>query len=161
MNLEEKVLSLPGLAEWRQRFRSTGQRLVVTNGCFDLLHLGHVSYLQSARAYGDALLVGVNGDQSVRELKGNARPINSETDRARVLAALQAVSAVCIFPEKTATRFLSEAQPDIYVKGGDYTLSSLNQEERHAVESHGGTIRIIPFVPGKSTSALLEKISRL
>jgi rfaE bifunctional protein nucleotidyltransferase chain/domain len=94
-------------------------------------------------------------------LKGPGRPVNSESDRAAVLAALASVDGVCIFAEKTATRFLSAAQPDIYVKGGDYTLDTLSQEERGAVERAGGKIVIVPFVPGKSTTALLEKISRL
>jgi len=141
--------------------RSSGKRLVVTNGCFDILHLGHVSYLEAARNLGDALLIGVNGDESERQLKGANRPVNKESDRAAVLAALESVTGVCIFEEKTATRFLSNAQPDIYVKGGDYTLETLNQQERQSVEQAGGRIIILPFVPGKSTTALLEKISRL
>jgi rfaE bifunctional protein nucleotidyltransferase chain/domain len=110
---------------------------------------------------GDALLVGLNGDQAVRELKGPSRPINSEADRAAVLAALESVSAICIFTERAASRFLSHAQPDIYVKGGDYTLDTLNQQERRIIEACGGKIRIIPFVPGKSTTGLLKKIAEL
>ena len=161
MNFRDKIVTWEQLPSWRTAFRASGKQLIVTNGCFDLLHLGHVTYLESARNRGDALLIGVNGDDSVRQLKGPTRPINSETDRAAVLAALQCVDAACIFTEKTATRFLERAQPDVYVKGGDYTLDTLNQDERRAVESHGGRIVIIPFVPGKSTTALLEKISRL
>ena len=107
------------------------------------------------------MLVGLNGDDSVRQLKGESRPVNPEADRALVLAALQSVDGVCIFAEKTATRFLAAAQPDIYVKGGDYTLETINQEERRAVEHSGGRIVIIPFVPGKSTTALLKTIARL
>jgi len=141
--------------------RDSKKRLVVTNGCFDLLHLGHVTYLETARNLGDALLVGVNGDAAVRELKGPDRPVNTETDRAGILAALQSVDGVCIFAERTAGRFLSLALPDIYVKGGDYTPDTLNREERLVVEKCGGRIVIIPFVPGKSTTALLEKISGL
>ena len=147
--------------KWRRGVRASGKKLVVTNGCFDLLHLGHITYLENARKHGDVLLIGVNGDNGVRELKGQSRPVNSESDRASVLAALESVSACCIFPEKTATKFLAAAQPDIYVKGGDYTLETLNQDERHAVESCGGKIVLVPFVPGKSTTALLEKISKL
>ncbi len=161
MNFHDKIVSWQKLPEWRVTLRARGGKLVVTNGCFDLLHLGHVTYLETARACGDALLVGLNGDDSVRQLKGKDRPINSEMDRAGVLAALESVSGVCIFAEREATRFLSVAQPDIYVKGGDYTLDSLNQDERRAVEQAGGKIVIIPFVPGKSTTGLLEKISRL
>ena len=141
--------------------RAAGKRLVVTNGCFDLLHLGHVSYLETARNHGEALLIGVNGDAAVRQLKGPGRPVNSEADRAAVLAALESVNGVCIFTETTATRFLAEAQPDVYVKGGDYTLDTLNQDERRTVEKAGGKIVIIPFVPGKSTTATLAKIAKL
>jgi len=161
MNFREKIIAWDKLPEWRKNFRASGNKLVVTNGCFDILHLGHVTYLETARNFGDALLVGVNGDDAARQLKGAGRPVNSENDRAAILAALESVSAVCIFPEKTAVKFLAAAQPDIYVKGGDYTLDALNQDERRAVESAGGKIKIIPFVPGKSTTALLEKISRL
>ena len=161
MNFRDKIIALENLPDWRKKIRATGKRLVVTNGCFDILHLGHVSYLESARNFGDALLVGVNGDEAVRGLKGAGRPVNSESDRTAVLAALESVSGVCIFADKTAVKFLSAAQPDIYVKGGDYTLDTLNQNERHAVESAGGKIIIIPLVPGKSTTALLKKISSL
>src|SRR6516162_10184434 len=141
--------------------RQSGKKLVVTNGCFDLLHLGHVTYLETARNQGDALLVGVNGDRAVRQLKGRDRPLNEEHDRAAVLAALESVDGVCIFPESTATRFLAAAQPDIYVKGGDYTLDTLNRDERRTVEQTGGKIVLIPFVQGKSTTGLLQKIARL
>jgi D-glycero-beta-D-manno-heptose 1-phosphate adenylyltransferase len=161
MDFRGKIISWNDLPQWRKKMRDQGKRLVVTNGCFDLLHLGHVTYLETARKRGDALLVGVNGDQGVRELKGPDRPVNEESDRAAVLAALESVDGVCIFSEKTATRFLAAVQPDIYVKGGDYTLESLNQEERRLVESTGGEIVIIPIVSGKSTTAILNKIAKL
>ena len=161
VNFREKMLAWETLPQWRAAMRASGRRLVVTNGCFDLLHVGHVTYLESARQQGDALLVGVNGDAAVRQLKGPDRPVNPEHDRAAVLAALESVSGVCIFAEATATRFLAAAQPDIYVKGGDYTLDTLNQEERRTVEQAGGKIVIMPCVAGKSTTALLKKISRL
>ena len=161
MNFRDKIIAWDQLPDWRKKIRASGKKLVVTNGCFDILHLGHVTYLETARKFGDALLVGVNGDAAVRELKGKGRPVNSEMDRAALLAALESVSAICIFPEKTMTKFLAVAQPDIYVKGGDYTPDTLNQDERRAVETAGGKIKIIPFVPGKSSTALLEKISRL
>jgi rfaE bifunctional protein nucleotidyltransferase chain/domain len=161
VNFRDKIIAWDQLPAWRKQFCATGKKLVVTNGCFDILHLGHVTYLETARNFGDALLVGVNGDEAVRGLKGAGRPVNSEMDRAAILAALESVSGACIFAEKTAVKFLSVAQPDIYVKGGDYTLDTLNQDERRTVESAGGKIVIIPFVPGKSTTALLEKISRL
>ena len=161
VNFREKIVPWDKLPAWRAAVRAGGKKLVVTNGCFDLLHLGHVTCLETARNLGDALLIGVNADDAVRQLKGDSRPVNTEADRAAVLAALQSVDGVCIFSEKTATRFLAAAQPDVYAKGGDYTLETLNQDERRAVESAGGKIVIIPFVPGKSTTALLEKISRL
>jgi rfaE bifunctional protein nucleotidyltransferase chain/domain len=161
VNFREKVVSWEKLPAWRAAMRASGKRLVVTNGCFDLLHLGHVTYLETGRNMGDALLVGLNSDESVRQLKGESRPVNCETDRAAVLAALESVDGVCIFGDKTATRFLAAAQPDVYLKGGDYTLETLNQDERRAVEQTGGKIVIIPFVPGKSTTELLKKISRL
>jgi rfaE bifunctional protein nucleotidyltransferase chain/domain len=161
MNFRSKIIAWDNLPAWRKAFRAGEKKLVVTNGCFDILHLGHVTYLETARNFGDALLVGINSDAAVRGLKGAGRPVNSETDRAAVLAALESVNGVCIFTEKTATKFLAAAQPDIYVKGGDYTLETLNQDERRAVESAGGKIVLVPFVPGKSTTSLLEKISRL
>ena len=161
MNFRDKIIAWEKLPEWRKNFRASGKKLVVTNGCFDILHLGHVTYLENARNRGDALFVGLNSDAATRQLKGAGRPVNSETDRAAVLAALQSVDGVCIFTDATATKFLAAAQPDIYVKGGDYTLETLNQDERRAVEQSGGKIILVPFVPGKSTTALLEKISRL
>jgi len=157
----DKILTLEQLPQWREQMRAAGKRLVVTNGCFDLLHRGHVTYLESARNLGDALLLGLNADASVRELKGSQRPVNSEEDRATVVASLESVSGVCIFPERTAEQFLALAQPDVYAKGGDYTLESLNQDERRMVERFGGKVVILPVVPGQSTTALLEKISRL
>ena len=121
VNFRDKIIAWDKLPAWRAAMRASGKKLVVTNGCFDILHLGHVTYLESARNLGDALLVGVNGDDSARQLKGPGRPVNSEADRAAVLAALASVDGVCIFAEKTAMKFLAAAQPDIYVKGGDYT----------------------------------------
>src|SRR5678815_3702183 len=161
MKSADKIIPWEQLPAWRAKVRASGKRLVVTNGCFDLLHRGHVTYLQAARSQGEALLVGLNSDVSVGQLKGPDRPLNAEADRAAVLAALESVDAVCIFAEKTATRFIERAQPDIYVKGGDYTVETLNQEERKVVESAGGKIMVLPVVPGKSTTALLKKLSTL
>ena len=141
--------------------RARGETLVVTNGCFDLLHLGHVTYLEAARNQGSLLLVGLNSDESERQLKGPLRPVMPQEDRAGVLAALESVDAVCIFNERTAMRFLAAAQPDVYVKGGDYSLETLNQDERRTVEAAGGRIVVLPLVPGRSTTAVLEKIMRL
>jgi rfaE bifunctional protein nucleotidyltransferase chain/domain len=159
--MKEKIVEMKELAARAQEFRAAGKRLVATNGCFDLLHVGHVRYLQAARALGDALAVGVNGDQSARELKGPGRPLNNERDRAEVLAALEDVDLVVIFPELRATRFIEAVAPAIYVKGGDYTLETLNIEERGALQKVGADIRIIPFEKGYSTTRLLEKLRSL
>ena len=145
MSFRDKILSGDQLGGWREQARHSGRKLVVTNGCFDLLHVGHVAYLESARAQGDLLLVGVNGDQAVRQLKGDGRPLNPEQDRAAVVAALGCVDAVCVFPERRATQFLELARPDIYVKGGDYTLETLDPEERKVVEQAGGRIVLLPL----------------
>jgi rfaE bifunctional protein nucleotidyltransferase chain/domain len=160
VNFRAKIIPWAELPKWRTAVRSSGKRLVVTNGCFDLLHLGHVTYLESARNQGEVLLIGLNSDASVGQLKGPGRPVNSELDRAAVVAALESVDAVCIFSDRSAMRFLEAAEPDIYVKGGDYTLETINQEERRIVEQLGGKIIILPMVPGKSTTALLGRMSR-
>src|SRR5438094_6080226 len=120
MSFRDKILSLDALPAWRSALRAQGKKLVVTNGCFDILHVGHVTYLEAARNQGDALLVGLTSDRWVRDIKGPDRPINDENDRAAMLAALESVTGVCIFPDKTALNFLSRVKPEIYVKGGDY-----------------------------------------
>jgi rfaE bifunctional protein nucleotidyltransferase chain/domain len=155
-----RIVDLGELVTESQKLRAAGKTLVATNGCFDLLHVGHVRYLHAARALGDALVVGINGDDSVRELKGPGRPVNNESDRAEVIAALACVDLVAIFPEKRAVRFLESAHPAIYAKGGDYTPESLDTEERAMLAKIGAEIRIIPFESGYSTSALLEKLGR-
>ncbi|MDD5262232.1 MAG: adenylyltransferase/cytidyltransferase family protein [Methylacidiphilales bacterium] len=142
---------------WRQEQKRFGRRVVVTNGCFDVLHTGHLRYLCAARQLGDVLIVGINGDDSVRALKGPSRPLNSEADRAELLGALKPVDAVVIFPEPRAVRFLELVQPDIYVKGGDYTEDQLDRDEVAVIKKAGGVIRILPLVPGKSTSAMIKK----
>jgi D-glycero-beta-D-manno-heptose 1-phosphate adenylyltransferase len=156
--MRQKIVEMKELAGCAKELRAAGKKLVATNGCFDLLHVGHVRYLRAARALGDVLAVGINGDRSARELKGPGRPLNSERDRAEVLAALEDVDLVVIFPEVRATRFIEAATPAIYVKGGDYTLETLNTEERGALEKVGAEIRIIPFEKGYSTSRLLEQL---
>jgi rfaE bifunctional protein nucleotidyltransferase chain/domain len=153
-----KVVPLNELAKRVKELRAGGKKVVATNGCFDLLHLGHVRYLNAARALGNILVVGLNGDQSVRDLKGPGRPINSERDRAELLAALGSVDVIAIFPELRATRFIELAMPDVYVKGGDYKSETLNAEERAALQKIGTKIEIIPFEKGYSTSGLLEKM---
>ena len=153
-----KIVRVNQLALIAQKLRADGKRLVVTNGCFDLLHVGHVRYLQAARRLGDALAVAVNGDASVRTLKGDDRPVNREDDRAEVLAALACVDYVAVFPEVRATRFLEQVQPAIHVKGGDYRPETLDAEERAVLEKIGAEIRIIPFEAGYSTSGLIARM---
>ncbi|MFZ5806515.1 MAG: adenylyltransferase/cytidyltransferase family protein [Verrucomicrobiota bacterium] len=153
-----EIIPITALAEWRQKQKKT---IVATNGCFDILHVGHLRYLKEARLLGDRLVVGLNGDASVQALKGAERPINPEAHRAELLAALNVVDAVVIFPEKRATHFLSILKPHIYVKGGDYTVDQLDSEEVAAVKGGGGEIKILPLVPGQSTTEFLKKISSL
>ena len=157
--MSAKILTLDALAQKAEELRAAGRKLVATNGCFDLLHVGHVRYLQAARRLGEALVVGVNGDESVRALKGESRPLNREADRAEVLAALEAVDFVAVFPELRATEFLKHAQPAVYVKGGDYKPETLNAEERAALEEMGTRIEIIPFEKGYSTSGVIERMN--
>ncbi|MGI9086409.1 MAG: adenylyltransferase/cytidyltransferase family protein [Chthoniobacterales bacterium] len=156
----EKVVSIEKLAGIAHAMAAEGRRLVVTNGCFDLLHVGHVRYLESARELGDALAVGLNGDVAVRELKGADRPLNREQDRAEVIAALACINYVAVFQEMRATRFLETVRPAIYVKGGDYQLETLDPEEREALEKVGAEIRIIPFEADYSTSSLIARMHR-
>ena len=156
--MKSKIISADELAVIAEELRARGRKLVLTNGCFDLLHVGHVRYLQAARATGDALAVAINGDESVRALKGKGRPLNSEADRAEVIAALAGVDHVVIFPETRATRLLEKVRPAIYVKGGDYTRESLQAEERAALERSGAEIRILPFEQGHSTSQLIDRM---
>lgn len=158
--LSGKVLSLDEVAAFREVLRLEGRKVVATNGCFDLLHVGHLRYLSEARARGDFLWVGLNGDASVRELKGPTRPLVPEADRAELLAAWRIVDAVTIFPEVRATSFLSVVQPDVYVKGGDYTAESLNPEEAAALKACGAKIEIVQLVPGKSTTNLVKKMAQ-
>jgi D-glycero-beta-D-manno-heptose 1-phosphate adenylyltransferase len=158
--MNPKIIDLKELSERGKKLRAAGKKLVATNGCFDLLHVGHVRYLQAARALGDFLAVGLNGDRSVRELKGSGRPVTAESDRAEVLAALECVDLVTIFPEMRATQFITAIRPAIYVKGGDYSSETLDEEERAVLKEIGAEIRIIPFEAGYSTSRLLEQICK-
>ena len=135
-----------------------GKTIVFTNGCFDILHVGHVRYLAAARGLGDILVVGLNSDESVRALKGNGRPLNAEEDRAEILAALQSVDHVIVFGEKRATKLILELAPDIYAKGGDYTAETLDPEEVAVLRKIGAKIEILPRVHGKSTTRLFQTI---
>jgi D-glycero-beta-D-manno-heptose 1-phosphate adenylyltransferase len=158
--MNAKVVDLEQLSDRCDKLRAAGKKLVATNGCFDLLHVGHVRYLQAARALGDFLAVGLNGNRSVRELKGNGRPVTTESDRAEVLAALQCVDLVTIFPQIRATQFIAAIRPAIYVKGGDYSSETLNREERAVLKEIGAEVHLIPFEAGYSTSRLIEQVCK-
>lgn len=152
-----KIVSRSEAARWVKEMQARGRKVVFTNGCFDLLHPGHVAYLEQARTLGDALVVAVNTDDSVRRLhKGEDRPINREGDRARLLAALACVDRVVLFPEDTPAEVIAELQPDVLVKGGDYTPEEI--VGREVVLARGGRVAVIPFVPGYSTTDLLARI---
>ena len=154
-----KIVSSDELRRERQRLRAEGRRLVFTNGCFDILHVGHVRYLQSARNLGDALVVAINSDRSVRELKGAGRPIMNEQERAEMLAALGAVDYVTIFDDISPRTLISEVLPDILVKGGDYNLDEIHGREE--TEAAGGRVLSLPFVEGASTSSIIERVKRV
>jgi rfaE bifunctional protein nucleotidyltransferase chain/domain len=149
---------LPESAATMLREDYAPERIVFTNGCFDILHVGHIRYLKAAKQLGDRLVVGLNSDQSVRAIKGAGRPINNEADRAEVLAALAPVDHVIVFDDPRVTRLVKELRPHIYTKGGDYTMDSLNPEELAALREIGAEIKLLPWVPGKSTTALLRAI---
>ncbi len=153
-----QVLDRATAAAWAAAARTVGRTVVFTNGCFDLLHRGHVDYLQRARDLGDALVVGVNGDHSVRQLKGPGRPILPEDDRAAVLAALRAVDVVVIFHQPTAEALVAAIQPAVYVKGGDWGPGQRTPPEAAVVFSYGGRVQFIPYLPGRSTSEIVAQI---
>jgi D-beta-D-heptose 7-phosphate kinase/D-beta-D-heptose 1-phosphate adenosyltransferase len=140
-------------------YRNRGRRVVFTNGCFDILHRGHIAYLEQARRLGDVLIVGVNTDDSIRRLKGPTRPINSLVDRIRVLSALSSVNHVISFDDDTPHRLIEAIRPDIFVKGGDYTRATL--PEASLVERYGGAVKILPFVADRSTSGMIHRISNV
>jgi D-beta-D-heptose 7-phosphate kinase/D-beta-D-heptose 1-phosphate adenosyltransferase len=153
----DKIISRKDAARWVRELQGRGLKVVFTNGVFDLLHPGHVEYLEEARSLGDALLVAVNTDASVRRLgKVGPRPINPEADRARVLAALAAVDRVVLFAEDTPLEIITEVQPDLLIKGGDYRLEEV--AGREVVQARGGQVRILPLRPGYSTSRLVERL---
>jgi rfaE bifunctional protein nucleotidyltransferase chain/domain len=142
--------------------RADGRRLVLTNGCFDLLHAGHVRYLETARAMGDALAVGLNSDESVRRLKGADRPINGVDERAEVLGGLESVDYLCVFDDETAEHLVELIRPAVYAKGGDYSPDPNSPRfppEGRIAQRHGGAVRIVEYVSGLSTSELLERLS--
>lgn len=160
-NMQSKIKSLASLAGIRRRLRRAGRRVVLTNGCFDLLHAGHVEYLTAAKRCGDVLVVALNGDRSVRALKGSQRPLVPQAARAQLLAALAAVDYVVIFNTVRVTPVIEALRPDVYVKGGDYRRETLNAEERQVLEGCGTKIKLLHLKPGFSTTALVEKIRRM
>ena len=153
----EKILSPDEMLGERQRLRAAGKRLVFTNGVFDLLHVGHVRYLAQARELGDALVVAINSDKTVRELKGPDRPIFDQAERAEILAALRHVDYVTVFDDVSPRSLIGKLLPDVLVKGGDYELDEIHGREE--VEAAGGKVISLPFVDGASTTALIEKMS--
>lgn len=159
-DVKSRLLSLPEAVEWKKSLAACGKKLVVTNGCFDIMHRGHASYLEGARNQGDALLVLVNSDASVRALKGESRPVVCEEDRAFMLNSLRCVDRVVIFDSQRCDKELAAISPDIYVKAGDYTVETLDKTERHALLDAGTKIVFMPFVPGLSTSSIIEKIKQ-
>ena len=152
------ILDRGELLRVRAELRAARRRLVFTNGCFDILHVGHVRYLAAARALGDALLVAVNSDRSVRALKGAGRPVMNEGERAELLAALAAVDFVTVFDEESPRGLIAELLPDVLVKGGDYAPEEIHGREE--VEAAGGRVLALPFVEGASTTGVIERVRR-
>jgi D-beta-D-heptose 7-phosphate kinase/D-beta-D-heptose 1-phosphate adenosyltransferase len=154
--MRRKILTRDELLIERQSLRDAGKKLVFTNGVFDILHVGHVRYLQQARELGDTLVVAVNSDASVRQLKGDTRPLMNENDRAEILAALESVDYVTIFDDISPRSLIAQLLPDVLVKGGDYTLDQIHGREE--VEAAGGRVTTIPFVNGASTTEILKRL---
>lgn len=157
--MDRKIVSHKALPALAQLVKDQGKRLVTTNGCFDLLHWGHIQYLSEAKALGDLLLVGINSDASVKRLKGPSRPLNPELVRARQIASLECVDYVVIFDEATPEAFLKTVRPAVHAKGGDYRVEDL--PERAVVEAGGGEVKVLSLVPGFSTTSLIERLKLL
>lgn len=157
----DQILSLPEMVEIVAGLRAQNKRIVLTNGTFDVLHVGHIRYLQAARKMGDVLIVALNSDTSVRGYKGPGRPIVPQDERAEIVAALRCVDYVTIFEEPTATHIVEALRPDVYVKGGDYDASTGKPlPEAQAVLAYGGEVRLIPYVAGHSASELIARINK-
>jgi rfaE bifunctional protein nucleotidyltransferase chain/domain len=157
----EKIVSLKEAAQRVAAWRAEGKQIAYTNGCFDLLHAGHVRTLEAARGFADALIVGMNSDASARRLKGPGRPIVPEGERATMLAALTAVDLVVVFGEDTSMAVLEILRPEVWVKGGDYDPATVNQEEKAFIESYGGRVALAGHVTGLSTTRLVARIQDL
>ncbi len=155
---EDKIKALPQARKKMAEWKAKGERVVFTNGCFDILHLGHIDYLEKARNLGDRLVVGLNSDSSVSGFKGPGRPIQDENSRARILAALQFTDMIVLFSESTPLALISELLPDVLVKGSDYLAENIVGSD--VVRKHGGEVKTIDFVDGYSTSRIVEKIKK-
>ena len=156
-----KIMTLAEAVEWREKMRLAGKKVSLTNGCFDLLHRGHAEYLKAAAGLADALVVLINSDESVRELKGPTRPVNCEYDRAYLLCSLFFVDAVLVFDSSRCDKELAALAPDAYAKGGDYTMETLDPSERQALLDAGTQVSFIPFVPDHSTSLIIQKAGKI
>ena len=156
LDIQNKIFDKKSLNQQLHRWRLTDQKIVFTNGCFDILHKGHIRLLSEAASFGDVLIVGLNSDKSVRKLKGEGRPVNNESDRALLLAALLYVDAVILFEEDTPAELIKIILPDVLVKGGDYTINNIVGAD--TVMAHGGKVEIVPIVQGYSTTALIETL---
>jgi D-glycero-beta-D-manno-heptose 1-phosphate adenylyltransferase len=157
--IDKKIMNRGELSEASLTWKANGKKMVFTNGCFDILHKGHLEILSTAASYGDILVVGMNSDASVKRLKGEHRPVNDEDFRCRMMASLAIVDAVCLFEEDTPLQLIQAINPDVLVKGGDYTLEQI--VGANDVLEHGGEVKIVPLVRGYSTSALIKAIQRL
>lgn len=157
--MNDKIVSLDALIEVRGKLRNKGKKVVFTNGCFDLLHPGHVAYLRNARELGDVLVVGLNSDRSVQLIKGKSRPIMSQQERCQVLASLESVNFITVFDDETPLRLIKTILPDVLVKGGDWNLDEI--VGRTEVESAGGQVVSVPYEPGQSTTAIIQRILQL
>lgn len=157
--LRDKIKILPDLVRIRHQLKTEGQRVVFTNGVFDILHRGHVEYLEKARSLGDVLMVGLNSDESVKKIKGEDRPIMLQENRAMVLAGLSSVDFICLFEEETPANLIRQLIPDILVKGSDYKIDDI--VGREIVEANGGKVVTIDLVPGQSTTSIIEKLMKL
>ena len=158
--IKKKIMTFEQGISWRADLKAANNKLVMTNGCFDILHRGHITYLMRARELGDALILAINSDRSVRELKGPSRPLTSENDRAFILASLMFIDGIVVFDTKRCDGIIGAIKPDIYVKGADYNLGIMDQTERNVLESVGSRIEFINFVEGYSTTSIIKKMNQ-
>ena len=162
VNKQKRILTIDSLVTIVKVLRKRKRKIVLTNGCFDMIHLGHVKILEMAHSLGDVLIVGLNSDSSVRHLKGHGRPIMSEMDRAEIIGALRCVDYVTIFSEMTAENLIRNVKPNVYVKGGDYEkdYDKASRKEMAAVKEYGGEVIVLPYISGKSSTLLVKKIQK-